>query len=129
MSLKEDQKIGEAIENYLKGIKTGEEKLFEKAFHSDSVVINGNENDPEKSTVSISDFVKNIKKRHEEGVHTEEIPLGASTSYIGNVGNVRLDFKLIIGDLTLYGTDYFNLVKRDDQWKISQKIYYVTHTE
>ena len=61
MSLKEDQKIGEAIENYLKGIKTGEEKLFEKAFQPDSVVINGNENDPQKSTVSISDFVKNIK--------------------------------------------------------------------
>jgi len=129
MSLKEDQNICNAIECYLKGIKTGEEKLFEKAFHSDSVVINGNENDPKKSTVSISDFVKNIKKRHEEGIHTEEIPLGATTSYIGNIGNVRLDFKLIIGEQTLYGTDFFNLVKRNDQWKISQKIYYVTHTE
>ena len=129
MSLKEEQKICNTVENYLKGIKTGDEKLFEKAFYSDSVVINGNESDPEKSTVSIVDFVKNIKKRHKEGVYTEEIPLGATVSYVGNVGNVRLDFELKIGDQTLYGTDYFNLVKRNGLWKISQKIYYVTHTK
>lgn len=129
MSLKEEQKICNTVENYLKGIKTGDEKLFEKAFYSDSVVINGNESDPEKSTVSIADFVKNVKKRHKEGVYTEEIPLGATVSYVGNVGNVRLDFELKIGDQTLYGTDYFNLVKRNGLWKISQKIYYVTHTK
>ena len=49
-------------------------------------------------------------------------------SYVGNVANVRLDFERRIGEQTLYGTDYFNMVKRNGVWRISQKIYDVTHT-
>jgi hypothetical protein len=56
-------------------------------------------------------FVKRIKKRHREGGRTEEIPLSYTASYVGNMGNARLDFELVIGDQMLYGTDYFNLVK------------------
>jgi hypothetical protein len=128
MDSKEVEALLATVDYYFKAIKTGEEKWFDKAFYPDSVVINANEDDATKSNIPIQDFVKRIQKRHREGVATEEIPLGYTVSYVGNVGNIRLDFELIVGDQTLWGTDYFNLVKRGGSWKISQKIYYVTHS-
>jgi len=94
MSLKEEQEVGQAIEAYLRAIKTGDAKLFERAFYPDAVVINAGENDPRKATTPIADFAKGIKSRHEEGIYTEEIPLGISISHVGHAANVRLDFEL-----------------------------------
>ncbi len=125
----EEQEIMKPINAYLQAVKTGDLKLFQRAFYPDAVVIDARENDSEKATTPIADFVNRNKKAHESGIYVEEIPLGISISYVGRVANVRLDFELKISDQTLYGTDYFNLVKRNDQWKMSQKIYDVTRTE
>ena len=123
------QKIREAVDIYLLAIKTGDYKFFKRAFYPDAVVIYAGENDLKKKVTPIKVFADRIKKRHESGTDSEEIPLEVTTSYVGGVANVRLDFKLKIGENTLYGTDYLNLVKHDNQWKISQKIYDVTRTE
>ena len=129
MSLNEQHHISKVVEAYLGAIKTGDTGLFNTAFYNDAVVIDAGENDPKKANISIENFAKGIKSNHEKSIRTEEIPLGMSISYVGRAANVRLDFELRIGDHTLYGTDYFNLVKRDEKWRISQKIYYVTHTK
>ncbi|KON29782.1 hypothetical protein AC482_05540 [miscellaneous Crenarchaeota group-15 archaeon DG-45] len=129
MSAREEQEIGKAVDAYLNSIKTGEKRYFERAFYPDSVVINAGEGDPERSTRPIDVFAEDVRSRHEMGVRCEEIPLGMTISHVGNAANVRLDFELIIGDRTLYGTDYFNMVKRDGRWRISQKIFDVTHTK
>lgn len=125
----EDKQIREIIEAYINAIKTGDEKHFEKAFRSDCVVINAGETDSEKMVTPIEDFIKRVKKRHEDGTCLEEIPLTIVINQSGNVANVRVDFKLIIGEKLLSGTDYFNLIKRDGEWKISQKIYDVIKQE
>jgi hypothetical protein len=125
---KEETRIGETIEAYLQAIKTGRTEHFERAFYSDSVVINAGEADVSASVMPIAAFSERVKTRHDSGVVVEEIPLGVTVSYVGNVANVRLDFELRIGDQSLYGTDYFNMVKRNEVWRISQKIYDVTHT-
>ena len=127
MDKNEFGEIGKAIEAYLSAIKTGDDWFFERAFYPDSVVINANEEDRDKSIVQIADFINGIKGRHEEGIRVEEIPIGMTVSHAGKAANVRLDFELIIGDMTLYGTDYFNLVKRGGEWRISQKIYHITN--
>ncbi|MEE8570645.1 MAG: nuclear transport factor 2 family protein [Candidatus Bathyarchaeia archaeon] len=129
LSHMELQKIREAVDIYLLAIKTGDYKFFKRAFYPDAVVIYAGENDLEKKVTPIKVFADRIKERHESGTDSEEIPLEVTTSYVGGVANVRLDFKLKIGEKTLYGTDYLNLVKHDNQWKISQKIYDVTRTE
>lgn len=129
MSHMELQKIREAVDIYLLAIKTGDYKFFKRAFYPDAVVIYAGENDLKKKVTPIKVFADRIKERHESGTDSEEIPLEVTTSYVGGVANVRLDFKLKIGEKTLYGTDYLNLVKHDNQWKISQKIYDVTRTE
>jgi hypothetical protein len=49
-----------------------------------------------------------------------------SVSYVGAAANVRLDFELRIGENTVWGTDYFNMVKHGSVWRITQKIYAVT---
>ncbi len=129
LSHMELQKIREAVDIYLLAIKTGDYKFFKRAFYPDAVVIYAGENDLEKKVTPIKVFADRIKERHESGTDSEEIPLEVTTSYVGGVANVRLDFQLKIGEKTLYGTDYLNLVKHDNQWKISQKIYDVTRTE
>jgi len=128
MGSKEGQGIGETVKAYLEAIKTGDPEQFERAFHPYAVVINAGEEDPEKYVTPIADFAAGVKARHDEGVPVEEIPLGITTSRIAGVANVRLDFELRIGEMKLYGTDYFNMVKRGGEWRISQKIYDVTHT-
>jgi hypothetical protein len=127
--MKEEKEIWETIDAYLEAIKTGDAKLFKRAFRDDSVVIYAGESDNEKLVTPIKDFAERVKQRHDTGTDVEEIPLGSTTSYIEKVANVRLDFKLLIGKQILYGTDYFNLIKRDNEWKISQKIYDVTKIE
>jgi hypothetical protein len=129
MIANEEQEIRKVINAYFYALKTGNERYFERAFRSDSVVISAGEKDPEKIVTPIDEFVKRVLKRHEDGTRLEEIPLGITISYVGRVANVRVDFKLIIGEKILYGTDYFNLIKKDGEWKISQKIYDVIKQE
>ena len=126
--MNEQDQISQTIETYLKAIKTGDPKHFNRAFYSDAVVINAGETDIDKSVIPIADFAANVQKRHEEGVDVEEIPLGITISQVANVGNVRVDFELRIGEIKLFGTDFFNVVKRNGEWRISQKIYDVTHS-
>lgn len=121
--------IQEAIDAYLNAIRTGEEQYFTRAFYDHSVVINGNENDPEKSIMSIDAFSERIKTRIKDGLKSQETPQNIAIQYIGTIANVRIDFMLEIGDKIHYGSDFINLVKRDEIWKISQKLYYVTETE
>jgi len=127
MVLDVEKEIGEVVEAYLEAIKTGSPGSFERAFYGDSVVINAGEEDPSKAVIPIADFAARIRTRHESGTPVEEIPLGVTVSQVANVANVRLDFELRIGDTRLYGTDYFNMVRRGGVWRISQKIYDVIH--
>jgi hypothetical protein len=129
LSQKELQGIMEAVDSYLQAIKTGKYEFFKRAFYPDAVVIYAGERDLDKKATPIKVFADMVKKRHESGTGSEEIPLGITPSYVGGVANVRLDFKLKIGERILFGADYLNLVKHNDQWKISQKIYDVTRTE
>ena len=124
----EEQEIRNTIDTYLLAVKKGKGELFQKAFYSDAVVINAGENDPKKATTPIAAFANMIKESIEAGTYIEEIPQGITISYVGRVANVRLDFKLIFGENTMWGTDYFNLVKRNKRWRISQKIYDVIRT-
>lgn len=126
--MNEQDQISQTIEAYLKAIKTGNPEDFERAFYSDAVVINAGETDIDKSVIPIADFADGVKKRHDDGVDVEEIPLGMTISQVANVGNVRVDFELRIGEVKLFGTDFFNVVKRSGEWRISQKIYDLTHT-
>jgi len=129
MNSNEEVQIQEAINAYLDAIETGDEKYFKRAFYDNSVVINGNENDPEKSIMLIDVFSERIKTRIQDGLKSQETPRNIDIKYVGTIANVRIDFMLEIGDEVHYGSDFINLVKRDDIWKISQKLYYVTETE
>ncbi len=121
------QGILETVEAYLKAIKTGGEEDFRRAFYWNAVVINANGDNPEESAVSIEDFWKRVKGRNDSGHGGEEIAHGVSISQLGGAANVRLDFELVMGEKRMWGTDFFNMVKTGDQWKIAQKIFAVTH--
>jgi hypothetical protein len=114
--------IQETIQAYLDAIKTGDEKHFRRAFYSFAYIIPSDEN-PVKSKTHLKNFMRNVQGRHNMGIQSEEKALGTTYSYSGKAANVKMDFKLLIGDETLYGTDYFNLVKYNGVWKITQKIY------
>ena len=125
--MKDTQDIIETVEAYLKAIKTGGEEDFRRAFYWNAVVINANGDNPEDSAVSIEDFWKRVKDRNDSGLGGEEIAHGVSINQLGGAANVRLDFELVMGEKRMWGTDFFNMVKTGDQWKIAQKIFAVTH--
>ncbi len=126
--LEVENEINETVEIYLEAVKTGNSGGFDRAFYPDSVVINAGEDDPAKAVIPIHDFAARMKKSHDSGTPVEEIPLSITVNHVANVANVRLDFELRIGDKKLYGTDYLNMVRRGGMWRISQKIYDITHT-
>ena len=129
MSQREEQEIRKVIDTYLSAVKTGDTELFEKAFYSDAVVINAGEEDPKKAAIPITDFASRIEAGHKAGKGAEETALEVSLSQSSRVAKARVDFQLRVGDKVLFGTDFFNLVKRDNKWKITQKIYDVTSTK
>jgi len=119
--------IYETVDAYLKAIKTGKMKHFERAFYPFAHIINANSEDPNQVKLTRDEFAGRIAKRHEESISTEEIAHGVSVSYVGAASNVRVDFELRIGESTVWGIDYFNMVKHGGVWRITQKIYAVTH--
>lgn len=125
--MKEYQEIVEVIETYLAGMRTGREEYWSRAFYPDCLVIGANEEDAVKSITPIAEYAKFIKAQHDAGTRCEEFLLGSEISFVGNIASVRLDWRFVLGDQTLYGTTYDNMLKRNGQWKISQKIYYITH--
>ena len=119
--------IVEVVDAYLEGMRTGDLQHWEKAFYPDCVVINANEEDAEKSVTPIMDYAKYIKEQHEAGIKCEEsLRVSPRISYVGNIANARLLWKFILGDQTINGETFFNLVKRNNIWKVSQKIFYAT---
>ncbi len=119
--------IHETVDAYLKAIKTGKTEHFERAFYPFAHIINAGTEDPDQAKLTRDEFAGRIAKGHEEDTHIEEIAHGVSVSHVGAAANVRLDFELRIGENTVWGTDYFNMVKHGGVWRITQKIYAVTH--
>lgn len=127
MSMKEYQAIVKVVETYLQGMRTGKLEYWTKAFYPDCLVIGANEENSVKSITPIMGYAKYIAEQHAAGTACEEFPMGSEIGFVGNIGRVRLDWRFVLGEATLYGTTFFNLLKRKGTWKISQKIYYVTH--
>ncbi len=125
--MSDTEKILETVETYLKAIRTGSEDDFRKAFFWNAVVIHADGKNPDDSAETIEEFMMKVQNRKAEGTKVEEIAHGVSVSQLAGAANVRVDFELVIGDKSLWGTDFFNMVKSGDGWKISQKIYAVTH--
>jgi hypothetical protein len=119
--------IHETVDAYLKAIKTGKTEHFERAFYPFAHIINADTEDPDQVKLTRDEFAGRIAKRHVENMLTEEVAHGVSVSYVGAAANVRVDFELRIGENTVWGTDYFNMVKHGGVWRITQKIYAVTH--
>ena len=125
--MNETEKIMETINAYLTAIKSGAEDDFRRAFYWNAVVITANGDNPEESAVPIQAFMEKIQTRNKEGQGGEEIAHGITISHVGGAANVRLDFELVFPGMQVWGTDFFNMVKTRGQWKITQKIYAVTH--
>lgn len=125
--MSDTEKIMETVDVYLKAITSGDEKDFRRAFYWNAYVINANGDNPEESAISIQQFMERIQARNEKGESGEEIAHGVTISQVGQSANVRVDFQLIFPGLNVWGTDYFNMVKTGDEWRITQKIYSITH--
>jgi uncharacterized protein (TIGR02246 family) len=125
----EKKAIMSVIDEYMRAIGTGKEEHFRAVFRPDSVVINASEQDESKVVTPIADFMERVKQRHEDGTKLEETAEKVTISVANDVANARVDFRLVVGEKTMFGTDFFNLVKRGGQWRISQKIYDVARSE
>lgn len=118
----EDEKaIQEILNSYLENMATGSLTFWNNNCTSQCEVINGGDG----STMSAVAYGTFIKEQHEQGVHVLELPRSRSISVVGEIANVRMEWRFELGDDVFYGTTFFNLVKYGDGWKVTQKIYYI----
>jgi hypothetical protein len=123
MSDQTKEEVRVVIDNYLKAISTGSTEFFQKAFHREAIVLYPR--DPTKQPVAspLESFIREVAQLISEHGRVEEIPRGMEIQTYRNVGAVKLKFELKIGDSIYEGTDFFNLVRVEGAWRITQKIY------
>jgi hypothetical protein len=117
------QEMNEAIDNYLKAVKTGDIILFRQVFHPQALIIYPDDPGKLPTMTSFESFANHIAQSISEHGKVEEVPRNVTIENYRNIGAVRLDFDLRIGDSVYEGTDFFSLVKTRGQWLITQKVY------
>jgi hypothetical protein len=117
------QEIKKVIDNYLQAIKTGNVSLFRQIFHPQALVIYPGLPGESAAVTSVESFANHVAESISEHGKVEEIPRNIRFENYRNIGAVKLDFELTIGDSIYEGTDFFSLVKAQGQWLITQKVY------
>ena len=115
------QQVYEAI-SFEEGSQPSYENLL-KNFISEGLFIN---NKGEKPMIKpINDYVSFIKTNVEAGniISIKEIELNRKVTLFGSVGNIVSQYKLEAqsgtGKQTRYGVNLFQIIKHDNEWKIS----------
>jgi hypothetical protein len=117
------QEIKAVVENYLKAIKTGDVNLFRRVFHPQALIVYPEDPRKPPNVSSLESFAKGAAQSISEQGKVEEIPRNLKIQNYRNIGAVRIDFDLTIGDSVYEGTDFFNLAKTEGKWVIMQKVY------
>jgi len=124
MSQKDVQDISKVIEDYVKAANTRDVELLDKVFYPEAMMINSDKNGQVEFS-PVAGWREHMLKSKEKP-RGKEVPVGLSINFVGNAATARMDWNFPTGDKTYHGTNYFTLVKRGGQWKISHKIWFTT---
>jgi hypothetical protein len=120
-----EQEIKGVLDIYFDALKTNDGPKFHEAFDRQSTVTHANLTDGTASTVSIDEFVEQVKGFHAELSAVVETPTNIVIDLAEPIASARVDFTLQLGENEVTGTDFFNLAKVDGRWSIQHKIYFL----
>lgn len=118
-----EQAITDVIDIYLEALRTNDGPKFAEAFHPAATITHASVADGTVSTVSLPEFVEQVKGFHAQLGTVLETPVKTQVDVAGPVAGVRVDFSIQLGENTAGGTDFFSLARLHDRWYITSKLY------
>jgi hypothetical protein len=119
-----EQAVNDVISIYLEALRTNNSAQFLEAFTPDSTVTHANVAEGTISTVSITEFIEQVKGFHAQFGTVVETPDKIQVDLSEPVAGVRVDFTIALGpDITASGTDFFSLAQLQGRWYITSKLY------
>ena len=120
--LTEYSAIVNTVQHYIDGAHAGNSDLMHPGFHPDATLVGYDSGNLIFTPVqALYDWI------NANGPAPDIEPNFASIEIIGTMAIVRLEVKQWSGNLAGSGvhmSDIFNLIKTEDGWKISQKMFY-----
>ena len=109
--------ISKVVQHYIDGAVTGNSGEMKKAFHADATIF---------GYIGADLFAGPIQKLYdwndENGAASELVSKIVSIDLIGSVASVRVESNNWTGHNF---SDFFNLLKVEEQWKIMNKVFYL----
>ncbi|HZE66886.1 MAG TPA: nuclear transport factor 2 family protein [Sporichthyaceae bacterium] len=119
-----EKAVTDVINVYLEALRTNNGPQFLEAFTPDSTVTHAAVADRTVSTVSITEFIEQVKGFHAQFGTVVETPDKIQVDLSEPVAGVRVDFTIALGnDVTMTGTDFFSLAQVMGRWYITSKLY------
>lgn len=119
-----EQAVTDVISIYLEALRTNNSAQFLEAFHADSTVTHANVAAGTVSTLSITEFIEQVKGFHTQFGSVVETPVKIQVDLAEPIAGVRVDFSIELGpDITATGTDFFSLATVNGRWYITSKLY------
>lgn len=119
-----EQAVTDVISVYLEALRTNNSAQFLEAFTADSTVTHASVAEGTVSTVSITEFIEQVKGFHAQFGTVVETPDKIQVDLSEPVAGVRVDFTLELGpEITASGTDFFSLAQVKGRWYITSKLY------
>src|SRR3954467_5570065 len=119
-----EQAVTDVIEIYLEALRTNNGPQFLEAFTPGSTVTHASVAEGTVSTVSITEFIEQVKGFHAQFGTVVETPDKIQVDLSEPVAGVRVDFTIALGpDITASGTDFFSLARVHGRWYITAKLY------
>lgn len=118
-----EQEIRKVLDTYFQAVETNSPELFQKAFAPGSAVTHASSADGTVSTVSLEDFIQQVKELHAQHGTVSETAKSIQMDVATLVASVRVDFIIRLGEIEVDGTDLFHLAQLDHGWAIQHKLY------
>lgn len=118
-----DKEIHKVLDTYFEALKTNSPDLFREAFDRQSSITHANVAEGTASTVSIDEFIEQVKGFHAEYGTVVETPNKIQVDLAEPVASARVDFTIQLGEAKIDGIDFFNLATQSGRWYIQHKIY------
>jgi hypothetical protein len=119
-----EQAVTDVLQIYFDALRTNNSAQFLEAFSPGSTVTHASVAEGTVSTVSITEFIEQVKSFHAQFGTVVETPDKIQVDLSEPVAGARVDFTIALGeDITATGTDFFSLAQVHGRWYITSKLY------
>ena len=122
---KQKQAVNGVISEYLRAVRTWDEKAFRDTFHPGANIQHYYVKGDDIKTITLDEFVASIGSLHAKYDNAEEKAREIEVHIVDHLASVRVAFSFVMGTRAMDGQDLFNLAFCKGEWKIIHKSYYL----